>query len=127
VKIDASIIKKDLSESAKQLALLTETLPGMLDIFDLLAGALYSLQMADRLGFRDRPGRYFIGVNVLGGLMPGRIRLGQLPSHFLSSAAAQRHPAEQRRVGDTRRARSGLQRSVLPFRVGDYGIFTRKK
>lgn len=56
MKIDASIIKKDLSESAKQLALLTETLPGMLDIFDLLAGALYSLQMADRLGFRDRPG-----------------------------------------------------------------------
>jgi hypothetical protein len=56
MKTNASIIKNDLPESARQLALLTEALPGLLDIFDLLAGALYSLQMADRLGFRDRPG-----------------------------------------------------------------------
>jgi hypothetical protein len=56
VRTNASIVKNDLAGSAKQLALLTEALPGLLDIFDLLAGALYSLQMADRLGFRDRPG-----------------------------------------------------------------------
>jgi hypothetical protein len=54
VKTNVNTIKNDLPELAKQLALLTEALPGLLDIFDLLAGALYSLQMADRLGFRDR-------------------------------------------------------------------------
>lgn len=48
--------RNHLAVSAERLASLTKTLPGLLDILDLLAGAIYSLQMAERLGFRDRPG-----------------------------------------------------------------------
>jgi hypothetical protein len=57
VKTNASIIKNDLPESAEQLAPLTEALPGLLDIFDLLAGALYSLQMAETEEKKNGRGR----------------------------------------------------------------------
>jgi hypothetical protein len=50
------VAKSDPDKWAEALATLTETLPGLLDILDMLAGAVYSLQMAERLGFRDRPG-----------------------------------------------------------------------
>jgi hypothetical protein len=58
VEAQKAVAKSNLDKSAEALAVLTETLPGLLDILDLLAGAVYSLQMAESLGFRDRPGEF---------------------------------------------------------------------
>jgi hypothetical protein len=110
VKTNTNNIKNDLAESAKQLALLTETLPGLLDILDLLAGTLYSLQMADRLGFRDRPGELKAQYkeNLLKRL--GRMGRNDLPSHGLWLAGLHFNSGIQRLAACYRRLQDVFKR-----------------